>query len=89
MLIRHSGMTSVFSSSSPGLNQLICLGGCHLSPYHSTCVLPRTTCLAEEFDLLYGVGLILGQGYTNNCAPLLEALNEPLKVDQEGSIRLG
>lgn len=78
------------TSSSPGFNQLIGLSR-WLWPfsYCSTYVLPRIALLAEEFDLLYGVGLIFSQGYMSNCAPLLEAPNKPLKVDQEGSIPLG
>lgn len=87
--IRHSGTASVLPSSSPGSNQLIGLSRRLLSSYSSMCVLPRAACLVEEFDLLYGVGSILGQGSINHWAPLLEALNEPLKVDQEGSIPLG
>lgn len=53
-------------------------------------ICPSQNCtFAEEFDLLHGVGLIFSQGYMSNCAPLLEAPNKPLKVDQEGSIPLG
>lgn len=82
-------MTSV-TPSSPELNQLIdCLGSCCLSPYYSTDVQPRIALLVEEFDLLYGVGLIFGQGCKSNSAPRLDAPNKPFKVDQEGSTPLG